>query len=253
MPLLLWLTLFWHLGALIALIREPTAWPWIFLAVWINHCVIVACGMLPRSSCLGPNLQALGPRARERGEIALTFDDGPDPQVTPQLLNLLDAAGAKASFFVIGARAAQHPQLIREIAARGHTIGNHTWSHSYLFFFFFPRRLKAEIARVQQLVGELTGVAPKYFRAPAGIRSPLLQPVLGRVGLTLTSWSRRGYDAVDRRADRVLERLEPGLTPGGILLLHDGDNEALLESMPRLLERIREAGLRCVNLDEAVR
>src|SRR6185295_17618797 len=121
-------------------------WPWIAGSVFANHLVLAAASMAPRSVLLGPNRSRLAPQATARGELALTFDDGPDPAVTPQVLDLLDQAGARASFFPIGRRAAAHPDLVREIARRGHRVENHTQTHPHLFACFPAPLLQREVA-----------------------------------------------------------------------------------------------------------
>ena len=114
-----------HAGAAVGALAAPALWPWALGAVVVNHALITTAGLLPRSTLLGPNLTRLPAASQARREIALTIDDGPDPQVTPAVLDLLDAAQAKATFFCIGWRAPQHPPLCREIVARGHPVENH--------------------------------------------------------------------------------------------------------------------------------
>lgn len=241
-----------------ALIAAPQAWPWALGACVASHSAVVAAGLLPRCTWLGPNIRSLSTHAARRGELALTFDDGPDPELTPRVLDALDAAGAKGTFFVIGDRARAHPGLVREIAARGHAVENHSTTHPVSFYFRSPRALRQEIEPMQVLVQDLCGRRPEYFRAPAGIRSPLLQRELERSALRLVSWTRRGYDAVLHRADRVLSRLLPAVAPGAILVLHDGGfarhaEAPVLQVLPVLLERMRVSSLRSVTLAEGRR
>src|SRR5262249_7374121 len=113
------------------------------------------------------------------------------------------------------------PDLAAEIVRRGHRVENHTWSHPHSFAFFLPKALSREVRQAQEALAEIAAQAPRLFRAPAGIRNPCLDPVLTAAGLTLASWTRRGYDTVDRRADRVAGRLVSGLAAGDVLLLHD--------------------------------
>ena len=115
-------TLAIHAGAAVGCLIEPAFWPWALGALFANHAVITTAGLLPRSTLLGPNLTRLPPAAIAHREVAITIDDGPDPDVTPQVLDLLDAAGAKATFFCIGWRARENPALCREIVARGHQV-----------------------------------------------------------------------------------------------------------------------------------
>ena len=244
-------------GAL-ALIAPPL-WPWALGAVAANHMVLTGLSLWPSSSLLGPNLVRLPPAAVRRREIALTFDDGPDPEVTPRVLDLLDAAGARASFFCIGWRARQHPALLREIVARGHRVENHGDRHSKAFGLYGYRGMRADIGAAQATFADLTGQSPRFFRPLGGVRSPILDPVLARLDLRLASWTRRGFDSVVGDPQRVYERLLRGLAPGDILLLHDGNvartqagAPVSLEVLPRLLAAMGEAQVRSVTLVDAV-
>ncbi len=228
-----------HGGLLGLLALDPAAWPWILGTLVGDHAVLAAAGMWPRSRLLGPNRRELTPLAAARGEIALTFDDGPDPEITPRVLDTLDAAGARATFFVVGERAERHPRLVVEIARRGHTVENHTWSHSPHFPWYGVRRLARDLARTSHLVESLIGTRPELFRAPAGLRSPMLDPVLAALELSLVSWTRRGFDAVVTDPERVWNRLSPGVRAGAILLMHDGaGHRVVLDVLPRVLEEV---------------
>ena len=194
----------------------------------------------------------------EGGRIVLTFDDGPDPDVTPQVLDLLDRYRMKASFFCIGEKAAAYPAIVREIARRGHSVENHSHGHAHAFAFYGIGRLAREVDVAQAVIAALTGRAPAFFRAPAGFRSPLLDPVLAMRGLHYASWTRRCYDTVCRDPRVALARLTGGLAAGDILLLHDGgyarthDGEPMvLEILPSLLEKLANEGLRSVALPDS--
>ncbi len=248
-----------HGLALLGVLAWPAHWPiWLGL-VLANHVVISTAGLWPRSRLLGANLTRLPPQAAARAEVALTFDDGPDPAVTPQVLDLLDAAGARASFFCVGEQLRRHPDLARDIVRRGHQIENHTDTHPHLFAAMGWRRMAAQVAGGQQAVNAITGRAPRFFRAVAGLRNPWLDPILARQGLQLAAWTRRGYDTRQSNADAVLARLTRGLAAGDVLLLHDGHaartasgQPVVLAVLPRLLDALRAQGLRSVPLAEAV-
>lgn len=237
----------------------PGAWPWALGAVVANHALLTGIGLWPRSRSLGPNLTRLPDDAAARGEVALTFDDGPDPQITPRLLEWLAANRVRATFFCIAERARQQRGLVREIVAAGHDVQNHSLHHRHHFSLYGPGALQREIDAAQDTLHELTGSRPHCFRAPAGLRSPLLDPVLHRAGLHLVSWTRRGFDTREPDPQCVLQRLTRDLRAGDILLLHDGHARrttagapVLLEVLPALLERLRAAGLQPVTLRHAV-
>jgi peptidoglycan/xylan/chitin deacetylase (PgdA/CDA1 family) len=244
-----------HVAAATALLLRPDAWVVAIGAIACNHLVLTLAGLLPRSSLLGPNWTRLPGAAAARGEVALTIDDGPDPLVTPQVLDILDRYRAKASFFCIGDAAIRHPDLCREIARRGHAVENHSQRHSRLFALFGPWRLADDVDRGRQTLLELTGEASRFFRPTAGLRSVLLEPVLAQRNLQLATWTRRGFDTQDGDADRVFRRLVRDLRGGDILLLHDGNAArtpagvpVIVEVLPRLLATLRNAGLHPVTL-----
>lgn len=250
-------TLAVHAAAAIACLLAPSLWPWAVGALVINHAIITTAGLLPRTTLLGANLTRLPADAVARRDVAITIDDGPDPEVTPRVLDLLDAANAKATFFCIGWRARENPALCREIVARGHRVENHGDAHSKVFAFFGPGRMKADIAAAQATFADITGRTPRYFRATAGLRNPFLDAVLHGLGLQLASWTRRAYDTRCGDPDTVLQRLTLNLAPGDILLLHDGHaartaagQAVILAVLPRLLATLREHQLNPVTLPD---
>jgi peptidoglycan/xylan/chitin deacetylase (PgdA/CDA1 family) len=258
-PLIVKASVAWHLGVGVGAAALPVEWPWAAGAVALNHALLTAIGLWPRSTWLGQNLVRLPPASAARREVAITIDDGPDPAVTPAVLDLLDASGVRATFFCVADKARLHPALCREIAQRGHSVQNHSLRHSHRFSMLGPRGLADEIGRAQQVLADVTGQRPAFFRAPAGLRSPLLAPVLHRLDLQLVSWTRRGYDTVERQSERVLERLTDRLGAGDILLLHDGHaartpsgRPVVLEVLPALLQRLEAHRLRPVTLTRAV-
>lgn len=248
-----------HRVALVTVVVFPQTWPFVLAALVTTHLSIGAAGMLPRCRWLGPNITRLPAAAARDGLVALTFDDGPDPEVTPAVLDLLEGAGAKATFFCVGQRVEAHPMLVAAIRARGHGVENHSYSHANGFAFRGPRGIAREIRRAQEAIEAAGGGRPRLFRAPAGIRNPWLEPALLSADLSLVSWSRRGYDTVSRDGARVARRLGRGLKAGDILLLHDGSvardprgRPVVLEALPRVLEQMRRMGVRSVPLHAAL-
>ncbi|CAG2135500.1 hypothetical protein LMG31506_01562 [Cupriavidus yeoncheonensis] len=243
-----------HAGAAVAVLANPSTLPWAAAGVGATHAALAAVGLWPRSTWLGPNVLRL-PRAAGNS-VVLTFDDGPHPELTPRVLDVLDRHGARATFFCIGERAARYPGLVREIARRGHTVENHSMHHRLDFSIFGPWRMRREIRDAQHLLGDITGQPPRYFRASAGLRNPFLEPILCTEGLQLAAWTRRGFDTRNGdRAARVVQRLAHNLAAGDILLLHDGNSGVdpagrphCTTVLPGLLTSIADAGLQCVTL-----
>lgn len=210
----------------------------IFVLVVFAHSIVlmvqghVAAGLVENSllvafllyGTLSPNSRLFGPiQTRSENGPWLTIDDGPDVEDTPLILDLLDQFQIKAAFFLIGEKASRHPELVREIHRRGHTIGNHTWSHPQATFWAAgPLRTSREIHRCQECLTEILGEPARLFRAPVGHSNFFVHPVLKVLGLRLVGWSARGYDAVATDAASVLAKIEDSLTDDAIILVHEG-------------------------------
>lgn len=247
-----------HFALLAALVLRPASWPVLLSIFLLDHLLIAAIGMWPRSALLGANLVRLPVEAAARNEVAITIDDGPDPEVTPQVLAILAAHGAKASFFCIGERAAAHPELVRKMVEAGHAVENHGQRHRNHLALSGPAGWRRELADAQATLGALAGTPPVFYRALAGIRNPFLDPVLHSLGLHLASWTRRGFDTRNANPADVLKRLTATLVPGDILLLHDGHaardslgKPIILSVLPALLASLEQRQFKPVTLREA--
>jgi len=197
----------------------------------------------------GSHAFTLGCRWRgERGgrTIALTFDDGPDPEATPRVLDILAAHRVTASFFLVGERATRHASLARRIAEAGHDLGNHSWSHRSLWRAG-PRRTANEVRRGHQAIAQATGTEPRFFRPPWGLTNLALFPVLRRLGTPCVFWTVQTEG--QRRAPAALqvERARRRARPGAILDLHDADGvpgagTRLLEALPAMIQGLQADG-----------
>jgi peptidoglycan-N-acetylglucosamine deacetylase len=190
-------------------------------------------------------------RSRVEGphSVALTFDDGPNPVDTPKLLDILRDKGVKATFFVVGKRADQYPEIVRRVWAEGHLIANHTWSHRHLFCFLTPSRLRAEIERGAESVRRICGYRPRLFRSPVGMRHPLLRPYLEAAGLEYVSWSIRTRDTLTANSQVLARRILSQVTSGDIILLHDHlprGAHVMLEALPGVIDELRRRGFEFV-------
>jgi peptidoglycan/xylan/chitin deacetylase (PgdA/CDA1 family) len=199
----------------------------------------------PRNQWLVANRYRLeGP-----GCIALTFDDGPDPVDTPKLLDLLREKGVKATFFVVGKRADQYPEIVRRAWQEGHLIANHTWSHYSLFCFLTPARLRAEIERGAESVRRICGFRSRFFRSPVGQRHPFLRRYLEDAGLEYISWSIRSRDTLTWNSGVLARRILKQAASGDIILLHDHlprGAHVMLEALPRVIDELRARGFKFV-------
>jgi peptidoglycan/xylan/chitin deacetylase (PgdA/CDA1 family) len=247
-----------HVFAAGLVTTQPSWWPMTLATILADHAAIIAAGFFPTSALLGPNLRRLPASAIARNEVALTIDDGPDPDVTPRVLDLLDQFAMRATFFCVGELVVQQAALAREIVARGHAIENHSYRHRHNFSLLGPRGFDRELDIAQRAIIDTVGTRPSFFRAPAGLRNVFLQGALERQGLVLTSWTRRGFDTVTHDATRVAGRLTKGLAAGDILLLHDGHAArtsqgvpVIVEVLPLLARALREQRLSSVTLATA--
>jgi len=199
-----------------------------------SHALFVVPVFLPNSRFYAPVLSRLpGPA------VWLTIDDGPSDD-TLAILDLLDRYGARATFFVVGARAAARPELVREMVRRGHELGNHSQSHPQgRFWRLGPATLAREIGQCQQALAAL-GQQPRWYRSVVGMTNPFVAAALRRHALARVGWSARGFDGVQCRPDTVVARIVRGLEPGAIVLLHEGaahgHNVAIIEAVLRQLQ-----------------
>lgn len=200
-----------------------------------------------------PSAQGLGRVftrfATDRRELWLTIDDGPDPDDTPKILDLLDRHGAKVTFFVIGERAARWPELVREIVRRGHEIGHHTHTHpARSFWCASPRRLNAELDLALGKLSEI-GVRPRWFRAPVGIKNLILSPALAARDLQCVGWTIRSGDCRSRSPAALVAANTERLRPGAIVLLHEGPSvpaAVRVAGIAQLLDAIAEQEFVCI-------
>jgi peptidoglycan-N-acetylglucosamine deacetylase len=230
--------------ALVALLWWRLGWGWGLPLLLLSHLPFLWGTFVPGSRLFSPVLRRL-PTGDQ--VVWLTIDDGPSDD-TPALLDLLDAHGAKATFFLVGERAARRPDLVREIVRRGHGVGNHSMRHPQAWFWALgPRRMRAEVAQAQALLAELAGTPPRWFRAVVGMANPFVAAAIAPHGLARVAWSARGYDALDGDPARSVARIERALRPGAIVLLHEGARHGRnVEQLARLLQRLDELGYRCI-------
>lgn len=204
----------------------------------------------------GGNLYAPNIRRGHGDAAALTFDDGPRGDETRALLDLLAAEGVRATFFVVGRRAREDPEVIRRLVREGHTLGNHTQSHPVGWAAAGRRRVLEEVGGAQETLAELTGKAPEWFRPPMGHKNVYLREALQCHGLRQVTWSTRSWDTLVRRPAAVAGRILGRAAPGEIILLHEGlregrEGRAMAIDLARLLiEGLRSRGLRPVGLRE---
>ncbi|MDI1311583.1 polysaccharide deacetylase family protein [Prosthecobacter sp.] len=230
LPVVIWLI--WHEQPLAALLLFCTVLTTLMIGT-----------LVPRCALFGRMIKQL-PQAGN--QVLLTIDDGPHPQHTPAILDLLERHQIKALFFLVGKNAAQHPHLVREIIARGHEIGNHTQMHpAGTFWLLHPTRLWREIADCQEtLVAICPDHPPRFFRPPAGHHNLFTALIAHALGLRMMMWSARGFDGVQTDVPTITQRIARRLQPGAIVLIHEATPVAIevAQSVTSLLEN---SGLKC--------
>jgi peptidoglycan/xylan/chitin deacetylase (PgdA/CDA1 family) len=214
---------------------------------------------------VAPSSQLFGPTLRHTSsprKIALTFDDGPNPAVTPQLLQLFDRYSVQATFFLIGKFARTCPELVREISTRGHLLGNHTDSHANLFFKS-RANIRGELVRCQDAIAAAHVEPPRWMRPPYGYRSPFLRAEILRTGMQgVVMWSKICWDWKPQPPERLIGRLSrvarPDRPRGDIVVMHDGDHRALggdrhhvTAALEHWLPRWRDASMEFVTMDSS--
>lgn|GEM_PF-360869 len=208
----------------------------------------------PASNLFYPTLTH-GPRGGKR--VALSFDDGPDPEETPAVLDVLAEFRAKGSFFVIGKSLATQPTLARRMLAEGHVLGNHSWQHSPWQNFYLTKRHSEEMARCEEAIAKLTGTGNQaLYRPPVGLKSPELGRAAWKRGLTLVAWSVHSRDTFDRDPGSIARRVLRRVQDGDIILLHDGHHvpggqrRHCADALRLILEGLRDKGFECVTVPE---
>jgi peptidoglycan/xylan/chitin deacetylase (PgdA/CDA1 family) len=212
-----------------------TSWPLALAPLFGTH-------LLMLYATLAPNCQWWGPVVRhfdtDEKAVWITIDDGPSPAHTIGMLDVLERYEARATFFVVGRSAEQHPHLITEILTRGHAVANHTHTHpSGSFWRAGPAVIAGEIDRCAEALRTTPERPATCFRAPAGLKNPFVHPALHRRHLKLIGWAVRGLDTVRRDPARIAERIEKRITPGAIVVLHEGKRTRRAPDFsPRCLE-----------------
>jgi peptidoglycan/xylan/chitin deacetylase (PgdA/CDA1 family) len=203
----------------------------------------------PRSSLYLPVHWRL---PRYETACALTFDDGPHPEHTPAILDVLARNSQHATFFVIGEHARKHPGLLRRVLDGGHALGLHSHTHSRWFNCWTPRKVRLDLSACADAVAQATGrPAPSLFRPPVGLKNPLVADVVHDLGLTAVTWTHRTWDAARTDPDKIARALSDGARPGAIVLMHDGHEPnrpnargATVEALSRVLPMLTQRGLR---------
>lgn len=189
-------------------------------------------------------------KKQANGCVAITFDDGPESENTPEILALLKQYEAKASFFVVGKQCEAYPEMLKKTADAGHLIGNHSYSHSYFFPLFSVSNIRKELTKTQEIIKHSIGEEPLFFRPPFGVTNPLIYRALFPFHFTVVGWSIRTFDTV-RTKEQVLHKIQSKVQDGAVILLHSTTKD-ILWILKNTLELLEEKSLKVVRIDELI-
>lgn len=183
-----------------------------------------------------------------KNQVAITFDDGPHPEFTPQVLELLKTYQAKATFFCIGKHIEMHPELFKTVIAEGHSVGNHTYSHSNNFGFFSTEKVISELNHTNQIAETVSNLKLQLYRPAFGVTNPNIKKALQVTGLSSIGWSKRSLDTTNLSQEKVLERVTKNLKKGDVILLHDS-SEKTVAVLEQLLLFLQQTNMEAVTID----
>lgn len=181
--------------------------------------------------------------------ICFTFDDGPDPEITPKILEVLESENLKAAFFVIGSKVERYPDIVKELYSKGHVIANHTYSHSNKIVLFTSNKLKDDIDSCSKAIEKATGKPPTLFRPPYGVTTPCYARVLKQLGLKSIGWTLRSFDTMMKSKEELIERVSRLISPGSIVLFHD-NRKTTLAALPEIINHCKKNGIKIASFSE---
>ena len=241
--------LFFLLGLVIAILffkNEPFFYS-LIIAICCSFFILLSIGVLwLRINYFLPAIHKV-----EKPFVLLTFDDGPNPETTPNILKTLRENQIKAVFFLIGNKAEKHPDVVEQILKDGHLIGNHTYSHPNLFAVFSSKKVQQEIIKANEVIETFTGKQNEWFRPPIGFTNPIIGNVIKTMNMKVLGWNKRSFDSVLRNTSFLKKRVLFLTKPGSVILLHD-DLPQTAEMLPSYIKCAKENGIvfankECIN------
>jgi peptidoglycan/xylan/chitin deacetylase (PgdA/CDA1 family) len=224
-----------------------TRFGWLLAAFAVVYVYLLVMGSV--KICSGFYTEVICHGGTQEKKVALTFDDGPDETFTPRILEILAKHQVKATFFVIGSRAENQESILRQVVSAGHTIGNHSYSHAFLFDLFGKKKMEQDLQKADEVIMQVTGEKPALFRPPYGVTTPVVAKVIKKMGYRAVGWSVRSLDTVLKDKEKILERIKDRLHHGVVILMHD-DREITAEVLEDVIMKIKEEGYRFVGIEE---
>lgn len=220
---------------------------WCYLAVIFLWIGINAVGSSRISSNYHVKAFCHNPSETQK-KIALTFDDGPS-EFTLEVLSLLKKYNAKATFFCIGKNIETHPEILKQIIADGHLVGNHSYSHSKFFDFYNAKQIAAEIEKTDELLEKYTSKKINFFRPPYGVTTPSIRRALNVTGHKTIGWNIRSLDGGTKNKELIFNRIIKRVSPGGIVLLHDTASHSILV-LEQFLQFLEQNNYKVISIEE---
>lgn len=239
------------IASVFALTLRYPAQDWAIGGLWVVYLSICTAGVMRVGMQFYCSAVCRGVPGKMR--VALTFDDGPDPDSTPRLLELLSREKIPAAFFCIGRKVDAHPQLAAKIGAEGHLLANHTYRHPWWINCLWGRRLAGEFEQAQHALERAAGVTPLYARSPMGLTNPHFSKALRKTNLILVGWDVRSFDTVGSTQSAV-DRIIRKTRDGSIILMHDGgvSPQRLVEIASAAITELRSRGFEFDRLDRLI-
>lgn len=210
---------------------------WLGFLIWGSS--TIQSGFFIKSIFKGP---------QNSNQIAITFDDGPHPMTLP-ILELLEKHGVKATFFCIGKQIEKHPDILNKIIEKGHTVGNHSYSHSNNFGFFSSKKVINELEQTDALIKKYSGKKSSFFRPPFGVTNLHIKKALNKTKHYTIGWNIRSFDTAIQSEDKILKRIKIRLKPGCIILLHD-TSQKTVNVLEQLLIHLDRENFQPVTVDQ---
>ncbi|MBW6481811.1 MAG: polysaccharide deacetylase family protein [Vicingaceae bacterium] len=232
---------------LVFFLHEFIYMKWVIIGVILLFLIIVAIG----TSFIQLNYFVESINKGNNKGIALTFDDGPHAAITSQILAILEKENIKATFFVIGNKIEKNAALLKKIDTEGHNIGNHSFSHNKLTTIRSTKKLKEDILKCNQLIEQVIGKKPVFFRPPFGITTPRYKRALKQLNLQSIGWSIRSFDTQSKNKEVLLKKITKQIADGSILLLHD-TQQITLDVLPDIIQFCKINGINIVPLHELI-
>ena len=221
--------------------------PYVYLLLFIVYSLIVFWGCY----YVGSNffIKIICKAKTDKKEIAISFDDGPAVNYTPEILQVLKNEKVKATFFCIGNRIAGNESILQQINEEGHNIGNHSYSHHFWFDMYSAKKMQDDLKQMDEEMERVTGLKPKLFRPPYGVTNPNLKKAIFKGGYTPVGWSVRSMDTVIKDENKLLSKINAGIKPGAVFLFHDTSKITLLV-LPEFLREVKKRGYNIIPLDK---